>query len=51
MGVVAIVVLCDTAVPCIVLKVPRIKLNTSSCIASNWEYEHGVVAVVSQGGQ
>ena len=50
MRVVAIVVLCDIAVPHIVLTVPRIKLNTSCHIASNQDSEHDVVVLVSLGG-
>ena len=44
------VVLCDTAVSHIVLLVPRIKLNTSSHIESNWCSEHDVIALVFLGG-
>ena len=50
MGVFVIMVLCDTAVPLMVLTVLRTKLNTSSCIASNQDSEHDGTALGSLGG-
>ena len=49
MGTLAIVVLCDTAAPLLVLTVPRTMLKTSSLIASNWVSEHDGTALSSLG--